>query len=129
MKVPSVKIQVDVNRLQRVFVNLIKNAVEAMPNGGNLKITARLRDEFVELSFEDSGIGMDAEMLANVWQPFVTSKSKGMGLGLSICKRFIEAHGGTISVHSIPTQGTTIEILLPLEQRRPNRKEGSRDAE
>ena len=129
IEVPNVKIQADVNRLQRVFVNLIKNALEAMPNGGDLKINGRLKDAFVKLFFEDSGAGMDAETLANVWQPFVTTKSKGMGLGLSICKRFIEAHGGTITIHSIPTQGTTIEILLPLEQRRTNGEEGRTNAE
>jgi AbrB family looped-hinge helix DNA binding protein len=116
VKVPSVTFQADSNRLQRAFVNLAKNAVEAMPNGGTLTIGGHGDGEFVVLTFEDSGPGMDAEMLANIWQPFNTTKAKGLGLGLAICKRFVEAHGGTVTTHSTPSVGTTIMVRLPLRQ-------------
>jgi signal transduction histidine kinase len=111
------KIMVDVGKIKRAFVNIIKNAVEAMPKGGTLTITSRKLDGNLEIVFSDTGIGMSKETLEKLWAPLFTTKAKGMGFGLSICKRFIEAHGGSISVKSITGKGTTFTVTFPIEQK------------
>jgi signal transduction histidine kinase/putative methionine-R-sulfoxide reductase with GAF domain len=109
------KIKVDVEKIKRAFVNIIKNAVEAMPRGGTLTIKSRTLDDDVEITFSDTGVGMSKEKLQKLWTPLFTTKSKGMGFGLPICKRFTEAHGGSISAKSIPRKGTTFTVRLPIE--------------
>jgi PAS domain S-box-containing protein len=111
----KLKINVDVGKIKRVFVNIIKNAVEAMPKGGTLTIKCRRLDGNLEIVFSDTGSGMSKETLEKLWTPLFTTKAKGMGFGLPICKRFIEAHGGTISAKSIPRKGTTFTVTLPIE--------------
>ena len=106
-------IWVDSDKMERVFVNLIKNAVEAMPDGGNLEIDSTDNSENLTLTFADSGQGMSEDVLAKVFTPLFTTKAKGMGLGLPICKRILEAHSGTISVQSTIGKGTTFTIVLP----------------
>jgi PAS domain S-box-containing protein len=108
---------IDVEKMTRVFVNLIMNSVEAMPDGGKLIIEQNYGDENLEISIADTGIGMDKTVLKNIWTPLFTTKAKGMGLGLSICKRIVEAHGGEITVVSKPEKGTHFSLLLPLIQR------------
>ena len=90
--------------MQRVFVNLIRNAFDAMPNGGTLTIKSERVADNVVFSFADTGIGMSEGTLQKLWTPLFTTKPGGMGLGLPICKRFVEAHGGTIAVNSIPAK-------------------------
>jgi PAS domain S-box-containing protein len=114
-------IRVDVEKIKRVFVNIIKNAVEAMPKGGTLTIKSRKLKGYLEIVFSDTGIGMSQKTLESLWTPLFTTKAKGMGFGLSICKRFIEAHGGSISIKSTPEKGTIITVTLPIE---PKIKEG-----
>jgi len=109
------KIKADVEKIKRVFINIIKNAVEAMPKGGTLTIKSRKLDDNLEISFSDTGIGMSKETLEELWTPLFTTKAKGMGFGLPICKRFIEAHGGSISVKSTLKKGTTFTVTLPIE--------------
>jgi len=109
------KIKIDIEKLNRVFVNMIKNAFDAMPNGGKLTIKSRRTNGDVEFAFSDTGIGMTEDQMRRIWTPFFTTKAKGLGLGLSICKRIIEAHGGHISVESTCDKGTTFVITLPLE--------------
>lgn len=109
-------VSVDVAKVSRVFVNLITNAFDAMPNGGTLSITAYSGDELVEFDFRDTGVGIPAESMSKLWTPLFTTKSKGMGLGLPICKRIIEAHDGKIQVESIPGRGTTFRVTLPLKK-------------
>jgi signal transduction histidine kinase/putative methionine-R-sulfoxide reductase with GAF domain len=115
------KIRVDVEKVRRVFVNLIRNAIEAMPKGGKITIKSRAKGENLEMIFSDTGVGMSKETLEKLWIPLFTTKAKGMGFGLAICKRFIEAHGGSISVKSAPGKGTTFTVTLPIQ---PKLKEG-----
>ncbi|MEM2102664.1 MAG: PAS domain S-box protein [Candidatus Bathyarchaeia archaeon] len=108
-------LKVDVEKIKRVFVNIIKNAVDAMPNGGNLTIKSKRKNGNVEIILTDTGMGMSKDVLEKIWTPFFTTKAKGMGLGLPICKRIIEAHGGNISVESVVGKGTKFTVTIPLE--------------
>ncbi|MBC7105934.1 MAG: two-component sensor histidine kinase, partial [Firmicutes bacterium] len=108
----------DAERLKQVFVNLILNAVEAMPGGGRLTVSARvLPDEGaggrVAVSFEDTGPGIPEEDLSRIFEPFYTTKDRGVGLGLAITHRFVELHGGRIDVESRPGEGATFTVVLP----------------
>mgnify|MGYP001034665434 CR=1 FL=1 len=109
------KIKMDVEKMKRVFSNLIKNAIDAMPIGGKLAITSRESNANMEIAFADTGIGMTKEIMEKIWTPFFTTKAKGMGLGLAICKRIVEAHGGSISVESIVGKGTTFTVTIPIK--------------
>jgi signal transduction histidine kinase/putative methionine-R-sulfoxide reductase with GAF domain len=111
----ALKIKVDKEKMKRTFVNIIKNAIDAMPKGGTLSITSKALDGNVKIAFKDSGEGIKNVVLEKLWSPFFTTKAKGMGLGLPICKRIIEAHGGKISVESQFGKGTTFTITLPME--------------
>jgi len=111
----NLKIEVDVDKMKRVFINLIRNAVDAMPNGGKLTITSEKYNGEVKFVFTDTGVGISEENLSRLFEPLFTTKARGMGLGLSICKRIVEAHGGTITVESEPNKGTTFTITLPIE--------------
>jgi signal transduction histidine kinase len=117
----KLKMMIDAGKTKRAFVNIIKNAVESMPRGGKLTIESRRTDQFLEITFTDTGTGMSKKTLEKLWTPLFTTKAKGMGFGLPICKRFIEAHGGSISVQSILGKGTTIKVTFPIE---PKIKEG-----
>jgi signal transduction histidine kinase len=108
-------IKVDVDRMKRAFINLIKNAVDAMPDGGKLTITSEKANDKVKISFADTGMGISEENLKKLFGPLFTTKAKGMGLGLAICKRVVEAHGGTISVESVVGKGTVFTIIIPIE--------------
>jgi PAS domain S-box-containing protein len=111
----NLKINVDVGKIKRAFVNIIKNAIEAMPKGGTLTIKSRKLDGNLEVVVSDTGGGMSKETLKKLWTPLFTTKAKGMGFGLAICKRFIESHGGSISAKSTPRKGTTFTVTLPIE--------------
>jgi len=111
------KIKIDIDKMKRVFANFVKNAVEAMPQGGKLTISSRGSSNNVEFMLIDSGVGMAKEVSEKIWTPFFTTKAKGMGLGLAICRRIIEAHQGKISVESIFGEGTTFTITIPIEPR------------
>lgn len=109
------KIMVDIEMLLRAFVNIIRNAVDAMPNGGTLNISSKQSDVDLEFAFADTGAGMSSEVLEKIWTPFFTTKAKGMGLGLSICRRIIEAHDGKIRVSSTEGKGTEFVVTLPIK--------------
>jgi PAS domain S-box-containing protein len=109
-------LNVDVVKLKRAFVNIIKNAVDAMPKGGTLKISNRLCDDRLEFVFVDTGMGMSKEIMRKIFQPLFTSKAKGMGFGLAISKRIVEAHGGKILVESALGEGSTFTIIIPIER-------------
>ncbi|RJS77762.1 sensor histidine kinase, partial [Candidatus Bathyarchaeota archaeon] len=83
--------------------------------GGKLTIRSRTRGNSVEITFTDTGVGMSKETLKKIWNPFFTTKAKGMGLGLSICKRIVEAHGGKIFVKSTVGKGTTFTVIMPVQ--------------
>ena len=122
LKVPSnikitercedVQVRCDGNKLQRVFLNIIKNSLDAMPNGGQLEISSFQEAERISFIFADTGIGMSEDVIAKIFTPLFTTKAQGMGLGLAICKRFVEAHGGNITVESSSNKGTKFIISL-----------------
>jgi len=109
------KFMVDVEKMLRVFTNLLRNSVDAMPSGGTVTIRSERAGDSVVLSFTDSGVGMTRETLHNLWTPLFTTKAKGMGFGLPICRRFVEGHGGKISVESEVGKGSTFTVVLPIE--------------
>lgn len=105
------------SELREVFVNLIVNAIDAMPLGGNLSISGERRDERISLSFSDTGMGMSEEVRDRIFEPFYTTKGmQGTGLGLAISYGIIERHGGYINVESEIEKGTIFEIDLPFSQ-------------
>jgi signal transduction histidine kinase len=109
------KIEVDPQKMRMVFANIIKNAVDAMPKGGRLKVTSRKVNSNVEIAFTDTGVGMSKETLDKLFSPLFTTKAKGMGFGLSIARRFLKSHGGKISVNSTMGRGTTFTVTIPIE--------------
>ena len=122
------RVMVDEALLKQAFLNIALNALEAMPDGGDLAISTRLADpattgildgtsrqEWVEAVFDDTGCGIREEHLGRVFDPFFTTKKDGTGLGLAITYRIIENHRGIIRVMSQPGKGTTFVITLPLE--------------
>ena len=105
--------QLDKVRMQRVILNMIRNAFEAMPDGGQLTIIGEGDSNEVKLIVSDSGIGIPDGVKVRMWKPLKTMKPKGIGLGLAICKRLIEAHNGRIDVKSEAGRGATFTITLP----------------
>ena len=108
-------ISIDADKMKRVFINMIKNAVDAMPEGGKLTVTSEKVNDAVKIAFADTGLGISEENLKKLFGPLFTTKAKGMGLGLAICKRIVEAHGGRISVESAVNKGTAFTITIPIE--------------
>jgi signal transduction histidine kinase len=109
---------VDPEKIKRAFINIIRNAIDAMPKGGNLTITSRQSRKNLEISFTDTGVGMPKETMQQIFTPLFTSKAKGMGFGLAISKRIIEAHGGKITVDSKVGEGSTFTLTVPIEHRK-----------
>lgn len=107
----------DYYQIQRVLVNLILNAVSAMPEGGYLKIRTEENKEEgnIEVRIVDTGEGIAKENIQKVFEPFFTTKARGIGLGLSLCKKYVEAHGGTIEVESEMGEGTAFTVKIPFE--------------
>jgi len=108
------EIKVDRDMIKRVFLNLAINGIQAIQNEGRLKISTKKIKDFVEVSFEDNGVGISREHLNKLFTPFFTTKAKGMGLGLAICKKFVESHGGNIQIRSKRGKGTTFTVKLPI---------------
>jgi PAS domain S-box-containing protein len=109
------KMMIDVGKMIRIFDNFIKNAVDAMPNGGTLEVKSEQKADTVKFTFKDTGIGMSEEVIAKLFSPLFTTKAQGMGFGLAICKRIVEAHGGTVTVQSTLGKGTTFTVTLPIK--------------
>lgn len=112
------EIQVDPAQIKQVFFNIIKNAFQAMPDGGALQIEIRQEQAFLCIAFRDSGVGIDPEALGRVFEPYHTTKSTGSGLGLMIVQRIVQDHGGHLELMSKPEEGTQISIYLPYAGRR-----------
>jgi len=108
--------QLDLEKMRRVFLNLTLNAVDAMPKGGTLTITSTRSRDNVRITFKDTGEGMTTETLTKLWSPLFTTKAKGMGFGLPIAKRLVEAHGGSISVETKVGKGSTFTVTLPIKR-------------
>lgn len=107
------------DHLKQVILNVTKNALEAMPDGGTLSIAVNQRGNQCVISIKDTGDGIPVEILKKIFDPFFTLKKHGTGLGLVICKRIIEMYGGSIKIQSTPNEGTEVEISLPLSEK-PN---------
>lgn len=107
----------DESQLTQVFINLTSNAQDAMEtSGGNLSVKTQLTEDSVEVEFADSGCGISAENLKKIFNPLFSTKQRGVGFGLAICKSFVEAHKGTIDITSQLNKGTTVTIKLPISQ-------------
>jgi signal transduction histidine kinase len=117
----------DGKQLGQVFLNLLLNAAQAMPSGGQITVQTALREaagrehpafatngHVVEVRISDTGPGIPADVVSEVFTPFFTTKPRGAGLGLAICRRIVQDHGGTIEVESPPGQGATFRVVLPL---------------
>ena len=111
-------VAVDRGQMEQVFFNLMKNALEAMKDGGELVIEIVHDDTSVSVSFRDSGSGMSDEALARLFEPYRTTKKRGTGLGLMISRRIVAAHGGEIAVSSEEGRGTTFTVRLPRLKKR-----------
>jgi len=110
-------ITADSSQLEQVLVNLVVNAIQAMPKGGTLVIETRARARFVVIAVEDTGMGMSEEVKGKIFLPFFTTKDidQGTGLGLAVVHGIVSGHGGSIRVESTLGRGSRFEIELPVE--------------
>ena len=96
------------------MLNLLKNAIQAMPDGGTISLLLHRSSKALALTVRDSGCGIPPEHLDRIFEPFWTSKARGTGLGLALCRRIAEEHGGSLTVSSSVGSGTEFTLLLPL---------------
>jgi PAS domain S-box-containing protein len=113
----------DEGQLSQVFLNLGINALQAMPSGGSLVVTTKLDRGWAEVAVKDSGEGIEAEVIPHVFDPYFTTRPRGVGLGLAISHRIVEGHHGTIEVESEVGKGTTFAVRLPLAGGAAERKD------
>jgi PAS domain S-box-containing protein len=110
-------INCDGNQMKQVFINILQNAVEAMPNGGLISIEiSRPIHDFITIKFSDQGHGIPEERIKKIGEPFFSTKEKGTGLGLMITQKIVQEHGGTINIESKLNEGTVVEVILPIQQ-------------
>ncbi len=109
----TLPVNADHQKLRQVFWNLGMNAIEAMPDGGELLVSTKKGDDFVEVVFQDTGVGISKENIGKIFYPFFTTKEEGTGLGLAIAYRIIEEHKGEISIVSDPGEGTVFKVIIP----------------
>jgi len=108
------QIRADLQLLKRVLINLVTNSVQAMPDGGKLTLTGQTTPESqVSLSVQDTGVGIPEAIRNRIFTPLFTTKPRGQGFGLAVCKRVMEAHGGTISFESQEGKGAKFTIQFP----------------
>ena len=109
---------VDRTMMSQAFVNLIENALQAMPDGGSLMLRAEAGfsdgGRTLRVSISDTGVGMDREALTRAFEPYFSTKGTGTGLGMAIARRAVEEHRGKIELTSAPMKGTTARVILPL---------------
>ncbi|MFC0472550.1 EAL domain-containing protein [Halalkalibacter kiskunsagensis] len=112
----------DPNQLKQVFINLLKNSIDAMPNGGTLVLKTSLEEDNLLIRVLDTGMGISEERLEKLGEPFFSNKEKGTGLGLMLCYRIIHEHNGTITIKSKENVGTTVEVRVPVRVPGTSRK-------
>ena len=110
------EIQADADMLYQSFLNIFINAMQAMPDGGNIEVTMGSNDSIVTIDFEDEGRGIPEDVIDKIWDPFFTTKEMGTGLGLGVVKNLIESHGGSIQIVNRSRGGTRVTVELPVEQ-------------
>jgi signal transduction histidine kinase len=115
----------DASQVQQLLLNLVLNALDAMPDGGELTVRASANGERLELSVIDTGDGIRADMLDKLFVPFSTSKPAGVGLGLGICRRIASSHGGSLTGQNRLERGAEFRLSLPLHFSEPNVSESS----
>ena len=108
------EVQFDSDKLKQAFMNVALNAMEAMPQGGELMVSTFTKDGSICIKVTDTGIGIEKEDLEHIFEPFFTRKTKGTGLGLANVKRIFEEHGGYVEIESAPGKGTEVLLWLPL---------------
>ncbi|MEA3490228.1 MAG: ATP-binding protein [Candidatus Omnitrophota bacterium] len=108
-------VKMDRNHIEEVFVNILNNAAEAMPDGGRVTVSAFRKDDKIRVDIKDTGCGIPEGILKNIFDPFFSTKEKGTGLGLSVCYGIVKAHGGKLTYISTPGEGTTATVVLPVE--------------
>ncbi|MDM7926472.1 MAG: PAS domain S-box protein [bacterium] len=106
-------VRMDEKQMQEVYMNLLRNAFEAMPDGGTITVTAAPDGDTVRIDFEDQGTGISEADMARIFDPFFTTKENGTGLGLSVCYGIVQAHKGDLKYKSRPGKGTTATVILP----------------
>ena len=111
--VPKIITYVDSGQIRQVFLNLLRNAVDAMPRGGEIALTLLLEDRYIIFSLADEGEGIPAQIFDRVYDLFFTTKKAGTGLGLTICRKIVQDHGGEIILESTEGKGTTVTVKLP----------------
>jgi two-component system sensor kinase FixL len=109
-------IEGDADQLKQVLLNLLQNAIDAMNGVGRLKLSSRKQASTIEVSIEDNGPGIPANVQERIFDPFFTTKADGSGLGLAISRTIVQDHGGTLTMKSSPSRGTTFSIGLPLHR-------------
>ncbi len=102
------------DQIKQVFLNLVLNAVEAMPSGGELRITTEREDGSIRVSFCDTGVGMPPEVLRQLFEPFFSTKPDGTGLGLAVSHEIITQQGGRLEAESKPGKGSRMTVTLPV---------------
>jgi len=121
-------VSLDRHQIQQVITNLLLNSLDAMEDGGTLTITTRrykkMSEDMVRIMVADSGIGIPEEDITKIFQPFYSTKEKGTGMGLAICRRIVNEHGGEISVESTVGKGTTFSVILPIHKENLITKKG-----
>lgn len=115
----------DAELLERVFYNLILNAVQASPPGGAVSVKTRAADDAVEIAVIDRGVGIEPQQRDSIFNPFFTTKPEGVGLGLAIVSKIVDEHGGKITVESEPGKGSVFHVLLPTPADSPSALTGS----
>jgi PAS domain S-box-containing protein len=113
------KVPLDAEKFEQIVLNLVINALEAMPGGGHLSVSAAVVDGEFRVSVQDSGPGIPLEIQRSVFQPYFSTKSKGSGMGLALSEKLISQHGGHIGYRT-STEGTVFDIAIPIEQRNGN---------
>jgi signal transduction histidine kinase len=112
-EIAPVTAHLDANQIRQVFLNLLRNAIDATRPGGEVGVRMLLTDRFIIFKIADTGVGIPPENLDRVFDLFFTTKPKGTGLGLAICKKIVQDHGGDIAVQSEVGKGTAVTIKLP----------------
>lgn len=109
------EVTMDIDKMKTCFLNIINNSIDAMPEGGTIKVSVKGENGYIHYRIEDTGIGIAQENIKKIFEPYFTTKRNGIGIGLTLTRRIIEAHGGEIKVESKVGKGTTVNVSFPLK--------------